>query len=492
MLLASAVCAVPLLLAAARRVPAERLWGPVTAAGAVVLVLGLVGNGREDVFALADPATPLRDVAYQAAGTTAPLGWAAAGVALVLAGLAARSADRVLGVLATGIGVLLSAAVAAVLLARSVAASTSAVITVDRPRAGLAALALLAGLLLVVVAADRRTTPLPRPPRDAASSRAGAVRWVAVVAVLATVAGAGVWAWSWFGTSTEPARVVVDDALAACVAAAAGLPGATDGVSDRDLSAITDLSCTPETSALGPVRSLEGIQRLPNLVELDLSGNGLTDIAPLASLPQLGILDLSRNRISDISPLAALARLGTLTLTDNQVADIGPLAALPLHDLGLSQNPVSDLSPLAGTTTLNALGVAAAQVTDISALAGKDALRALDLSGNSITDVFPLAGLPTLDTLRLGGNAIVDPSPLGTVPTLLVLDLFGNRIDAVGGLADAPLLQELQLGANPLTDLRPLLRVESLVNLGLDETDGTRLTGIEELRAAGVSVNGLA
>jgi hypothetical protein len=34
--------------------------------------------------------------------------------------------------------------------------------------------------------------------------------------------------------------------------------------------------------------------------------------------------------------------------------------------------------------------------------------------------------------------------------------------------------------------------VASLVNLGLDETDGTRLTGVEELRAAGVSVNGLA
>jgi hypothetical protein len=62
----------------------------------------------------------------------------------------------------------------------------------------------------------------------------------------------------------------------------------------------------------------------------------------------------------------------------------------------------------------------------------------------------------------------------------------------VGGLADAPLLQELQLGANPLTDLTPLLGVPTLVNLGLDETDPSGLSGIEQLRAAGVSVNGLA
>jgi internalin A len=78
------------------------------------------------------------------------------------------------------------------------------------------------------------------------------------------------------------------------------------------------------------------------------------------------------------------------------------------------------------------------------------------------------------------------------VPTLLVLDLFGNQVADVTGLAGAPLLQELQLGANPVTDLRPLLRVGTLINLGLDETDGTRLTGVAELRAAGVSVNGLA
>jgi hypothetical protein len=47
-------------------------------------------------------------------------------------------------------------------------------------------------------------------------------------------------------------------------------------------------------------------------------------------------------------------------------------------------------------------------------------------------------------------------------------------------------------GGSCLTDLTPLLRVRSLVNLGLNETEATRLTGIEQLRAAGVHVNGLA
>ena len=126
-------------------------------------------------------------------------------------------------------------------------------------------------------------------------------------------------------------------------------------------------------------------------------------------------------------------------------------------------------------------------------------MTSLDAPHNEIADLAPLFDLGlsqnpirSLDTLRLSRNRIVDPAPLGTVPTLLILDVFGNRISDVSGLAQAPLLQELQLGANPLRDLTPLVQVRSLVDLGLDETDSTRLTGIEDLRAAGVSVNGLA
>ena len=271
--------------------------------------------------------------------------------------------------------------------------------------------------------------------------------------------------------SAEPlGQLFPDPALAACVAAAVGLPGAAGDVSDADLGALEELRCTGGTSVEGPVRSLEGIQELSALNSLDLSGNQIVDLAPLASLEHLG----------------------TLTLTANAVSDLSPLAGLELFDLGLSSNPISDLGPLAGTTTLNALGVADALVSDIGPLAGHDALRTLDLSSNAITDVAPLAGLPNLDTLRLGRNRIVDPGPLGTIPTLLILDVFGNQIADVTALADAPLLQELQLGANPVIDLTPLLGAPSLVNLGLDETDSTRLTGVDQLLAAGVYVNGLA
>ena len=56
------------------------------------------------------------------------------------------------------------------------------------------------------------------------------------------------------------------------------------------------------------------------------------------------------------------------------------------------------------------------------------------------------------------------------------------------------LLATLTACGSPVADQpdRPVDQVIPDAALGLDETDGSRLTGVEELRAAGVSVNGLA
>lgn len=157
--------------------------------------------------------------------------------------------------------------------------------------------------------------------------------------------------------------MVPDPALAACVAAAAGLPDATADTADADLASIEQLHCAGGASAPEVIRSLDGVQ----------------------ALTSLSVLDVPRNQITDLGRWPR--------------------------------------SPGSG---------------------------------------------------------------------LLVLDVFGNRIADVRGLAGAPPLQELQLGANPVTDLTPLLAVGTLVNLGLDETDPTRPAGVDQLRAAGISVNGLA
>jgi internalin A len=67
-------------------------------------------------------------------------------------------------------------------------------------------------------------------------------------------------------------------------------------------------------------------RKLSSLTELDLTGNAIGDIKPLASLTNLTRLNLFDNQIGDIKPLASLTKLTELTLNHNKIGDIKPLA----------------------------------------------------------------------------------------------------------------------------------------------------------------------
>jgi len=59
------------------------------------------------------------------------------------------------------------------------------------------------------------------------------------------------------------------------------------------------------------------LKRLPQLKELSLARNELTDVAPLAGLPGLRYLHLEKNRISQLGPLCELKVLKQLWLYGN-------------------------------------------------------------------------------------------------------------------------------------------------------------------------------
>ena len=81
--------------------------------------------------------------------------------------------------------------------------------------------------------------------------------------------------------------------------------------------------------------------KLNGLSILNLNGNQISDVKPLASLTNLTDLNLSFNQISDVKPLANLTNLTELYLWDNQISDVKPLAVLKnLSSLDLSNNPI--------------------------------------------------------------------------------------------------------------------------------------------------------
>jgi internalin A len=76
------------------------------------------------------------------------------------------------------------------------------------------------------------------------------------------------------------------------------------------------------------------------LTILQLSGNGISDVSPIAGLVQLRTLDLSSNRISDLTPLAGLVNLKVLNLAVNPLQDLTSLINLDeLHEVSLRSVP---------------------------------------------------------------------------------------------------------------------------------------------------------
>ena len=92
---------------------------------------------------------------------------------------------------------------------------------------------------------------------------------------------------------------------------------------------------------------LKGLEHAKNLGFLDLGGNQISDLRPLAGLTHLEVLRLWDNQIKDVSPLAGLVNLRELSLSGNQISDISPLVGLAnLENLGIDRNEAGVLSTI--------------------------------------------------------------------------------------------------------------------------------------------------
>lgn len=92
---------------------------------------------------------------------------------------------------------------------------------------------------------------------------------------------------------------------------------------------------------------LKGIEHCINLHTLNLSGNRIRKIEPLASLTRLESLFLSGNAIRNIGCLAALTDLRELDLSFNEIEEISVLKRLDsLHYVNLLGNPITDIGTI--------------------------------------------------------------------------------------------------------------------------------------------------
>jgi len=216
---------------------------------------------------------------------------------------------------------------------------------------------------------------------------------------------------------------------------------------------------------------LDGIERMPNLVEINLSGNRLSDISALAGLAHLEKLNLRGNDIRDISPLSDLAALEYLNLYGNtSISSILPLdRSINLKTLILSNVPVgAQMGELSDLTLLKKLNLRNTGVEDISFISALKDLEYLNLYGNAgIHSLVPIAGLGDLETLILSqvptkGNLDF----LRELTRLRYLNLRGSGVTELEDLANLIRLEYLNLHSNSgIKSIQPLAGLANLETL---------------------------
>lgn len=174
----------------------------------------------------------------------------------------------------------------------------------------------------------------------------------------------------------------------------------------------------------------KSIQRMTNLVSLDLSGNAIEDLGTsLKGLTQLEVLKLNGNQLKNI-PLESLS---DCTL---------------LKELYLKSNQITGID-----TNINQFKY----------------LTKLDVGDNQINSIDAEIYLPRLKSFKAEHNKLDEcPSFLQQSPKLGYLNLRANQIPSIEHLANLTKLISLNVGDNPIESIRPILQLSNLEFLIID------------------------
>ena len=203
--------------------------------------------------------------------------------------------------------------------------------------------------------------------------------------------------------------------------------------------------------------------------ELDLTGEGITDISSLEHFTRIETLDLAENSIEDLSPLANLHSLTSLHLENNQISDLSPISKLTrLDHLDLCGNYLTDISDLKDLRSLKMLDIRENFISDISVLEDKVLMTDLYMGTNQISDISCLAGMTGLNYLNISYNQIEDISVVGNMTDLRVLTMTSNKIKDISCLRNCPKIYHLKMKNNLVTDFSVLDTLKSLDHIEHD------------------------
>lgn len=150
----------------------------------------------------------------------------------------------------------------------------------------------------------------------------------------------------------------------------------------------------------------------------------IQSLADLAKMPNLRQVALPYQNISDLKSMPVLIQLEQVDLRHNPITDVSPLAKLPLlENLSLFETLVSDLTPLSACTHLATIDIGKSQVTSMAALDGLNGLRTIVAYHSPVNDLSHIENHTILQNIYLNDTQVSDLTPLLKLPKLKLLAL---------------------------------------------------------------------
>ncbi len=293
-------------------------------------------------------------------------------------------------------------------------------------------------------------------------------------------------------------QLTVDDArFAACIEQTAATNNWTK------IEEIVSLDCSSQG-----ITDLANIERFTQLKTLKLGDNALTDIDSLTNLAQLTELDLSQNNLVQSKALAGLSALTQLNLASNTINNTNALGQLTqLKNLSLSNNLIEDVDALGGIASLDEIDLNNNRIAQVTGLLNLTQTTKISLLENNNIDCRELDTLVgtltdsqiTRPTHCVGSGTFIADVPFAndnlrqcvleaaqknewtTVDEVMQLSCASLEIDDLSGLDHFVHLTALLLNNNKLTDLSPLNALIKLTYLDVRKNAVTDIRGLSRL-----------
>ncbi|EOI6975638.1 LapB repeat-containing protein [Listeria monocytogenes] len=226
-------------------------------------------------------------------------------------------------------------------------------------------------------------------------------------------------------------------------------------VTDAELQSITNLVATNQN-----ITSLEGIEYLTALENINVNSNKLTTINPLLNVPTLKSISANNNKMTGtLSLVNTLPELRTLNLNGNAITELDVENQPSLVTLSADELEVKKLT-LKNLAQLDGFGRIASSITidwgelESITLTNLPKIVSIDISGNYLdSNDIHLENLSNVTNLDFSSNELTKLPQITDFPLLTTINVRNNKIDKLESskLVNVPKLTMLSADKQSVT-----------------------------------------